>query len=221
MCYKEAMRYLVLAALVAACGSDPDPVAPVTFAPRPGRPGERFAVRFEHKSINPVSAHQAVEVSVKGDFVDEVQPPARVVRAGSVGGEEFRLELSRREGHLVNDIGERQDVFGQFEALLPTRPVRPGDRWQVRDFWGTWRHSFPVAAPELRRSRASCVYRGEAEGVATIYAEILAETVEGPWALEGELHYDPAAQMLVRVQLKGTGQDLRQEFRLERALLAR
>jgi hypothetical protein len=214
------MRCLLLAALVAlaaACGKDPAPVVPLTFQPRPGRPGERFAVRIEHKTINPVSAHQSVEVSVKGDWVDEVRAGARVHRSGSVAGEEFGLELVRREGHLFNDLGERQDVFGQFEALLPSRAVRPGDRWQVRDFWGTWGQWFPTLAPKLRSVRAACVYRGADE----IHVEILVETFEGPYALEGELTYDRAAEMLARVELHGTGEGFRQEFRAERKLLAR
>lgn len=224
MRYKEAMRCLLLGALVAlvaACGGDPAPVVPVTLQPRPGRPGERFAVRVEHKTINPVSAHQSVEVSVKGDWVDEMQPAGRVLRSGSVGGEEFRPAMTRREGHLVNEIGERQDAFGQFEALLPTRAVRPGDRWQVRDFWGTWGAAFPAPAPKLRNVRASCTYQGAEDGVATIHAEVLAETLEGPWALAGDLAYDLAAKMLVRVELKGTGKGFRQVFLAERQLLER
>jgi hypothetical protein len=224
MRYKGTMRCLLLcalAALAAACGEDSAPVVPVTLQPRPGRPGERFAVRVEHKTINPVSAHQSVEVSVKGDWVDEMQPAARVLRSGSVGGEEFRLELTSQEGHLVNDRGERQDAFGQFEALLPTRAVRPGDRWQARDFWGTWARSFPAPAPKLRSVRAACAYRGADDRVATIRVEILVETFEGPWALAGDLAYDLAAGMLVRVELKGTGKGFRQELTAERALLDR
>lgn len=221
MRYKGAMRLLVLAAFFAACGKAPDPVVPVTLERRPGRPGERYAVRLEHKTINPVSAHQSVEVSIKTDWVDEVQPEARVVRSGTVAGEEFRLELTRREGRLVNDRGERQDAFGQFEALLPTRAVRPGDRWQASDFWGTWGHGFPTGGPKLRRVKAACVYRGQARGVATIHVEILAETLQGPWALAGELTYDLAAKMLARVDLRGTGDDLRQAFSAERRLLER
>lgn len=224
MRYKGSMRLLALgafAALAAACGRDPDPVVPVTFEHRPGRPGERFAVRVEHRTINPVSAHQSVEVSIKADWVDEVQPEARVVRSGSVEGEEFRLELTRREGHLVNELGERQDAFGQFEALLPTRAVRPGDRWQARDFWGTWGLSFPTGGPKLRRVKAACAYLGEAHGTATIHVEILVETLKGPWALEGELAYDVAAAMLVRIELRGTGEDLRQRFTAARRLLER
>ena len=216
------MRYLVLAALAAACGNEPAPVAPVTFQRRPGQPGERFAVRVEHKTINQVSPHQAVEFSVNGSYVDQVQPAARVLRSGSVAGEDFRLELMRREGHLVNDLGERQDEFEQFEALLPARPVRPGDRWQARDFWGTWGgRTFPLSAPKLRSVRASCVYRGLEDRVATIHVEILAETVKGPYALEGDLAYDVAAEMLVRVELRGTGDDLRHVMTAERELLER
>lgn len=224
MRYKETVRYLVpgvLAVLVAACGKDPDPVVPVTFEPRPGRPGERFAVRVEHKTINPVSAHQSVELSIKSNWVDEVQPAARVVRSGSVAGEDFRLELTRQEGHLVNDLGERQDAFGQFEALLPTRAVRPNDRWQASDFWGTWGHTFPTGGPKLRRVKAACVYKGRKAAAGTIHVEILVETIEGPWALHGELTYDFGAEMLVRVELKGTGNDLGQRFLAERRLLAR
>ncbi len=224
MRYKETVRHLVpgvIAVLVAACGEDPGPVVPVTFERRAGRPGERYTVRVEHTTINPVSAHQSVEVSVKGNFVDEVQPEARVSRSGTVAGEEFRLELTRREGHLVDDLGVRRDEFGQFEALLPTRAVRPGDRWQARDFWGTWSHGFPTGGPKLRRVKAACVYKGQADGLATIHVEILAETLEGPWALHGELTYDLGAEMLVRVELEGTGNDLRQRFLAERRLLAR
>jgi hypothetical protein len=223
MRYKGAMRCLLLgalAALVVACGKDPAPVAPVTFNRRPGRPGERFAVRVEHRTINQVSPHQAVEVSKKGDYVDEVQPAARVIRSGSFDDEEIRLELTRREGHVVNDLGERQDEFEQFEALLPTRPVRPGDRWQARDFWGTW-GQFPFLAPKLKSVRASCVYQGLEDRVATIHVEILAETAKGPYALEGDLAYDLAAEMLVRVALRGTGDDLRHVMTAERELLER
>ena len=122
---------------------------------------------------------------------------------------------------LVNDRGERQDAFGQFEALLPTRAVRPGDRWQARDFWGTWARSFPAPAPKLRSVRAACAYRGADDRVATIRVEILVETFEGPWALAGDLAYDLAAGMLVRVELKGTGKGFRQELTAERALLDR
>ena len=213
------MRYLVLAALVAACGNEPAPESPVTLERRPGRPGERIAVRIEHKRINQVSPHQAVEMSKKGSYVDEVQPAAGVVRSGSFGDEEIRLELTRREGHLVDDRGERQDVFEQFEALLPTRPVRPGDRWQARDFWGTWGRTFPAPAPKLKSVRASCVYMGRKDRFATIHVELLAETAKGPWALDGDLAYDLAAEMLVRVQLHGTGDDLGQVLTAERELL--
>lgn len=211
-------RFLVLGALLVACGKEPAPVVPVTFQRRPGEPGERFAVRVEHKRINQVSPHQAVVVSKEGDYVDEVQPDARVIRVGSFDNEEIRLELSRRDGHLVNDVGERQDAFGQFEALLPARPVRPGARWQARDFWGTW-GLFPFLVPKLRRVRAACVYQGQKDRVATIHVEILAETVEGPYALEGALAYDVDAEMLVRVELRGTGGDLAHGLTAERKLL--
>ena len=209
----------MLAALVAACGKEPAPVSPVTLQRRPGRPGERIAVRIEHKRINQVSPHQAVEMLKKGNYVDDVQPAARVLRSGTFGDEEIRLELTRREGSLVNDRGARQDVFEQFEALLPTGPVRPGDRWQARDFWGTWGHTFPAPAPKLKSVRASCVYTGQKDKVATIHIELLAETVKGPWALEGDLAYDLAAEMLVRVQLHGTGDDLGQVLTAVRELL--
>ncbi|MHC4492198.1 MAG: hypothetical protein ACYTDU_11285 [Planctomycetota bacterium] len=91
------MRCLLLgalAALVVACGKDPAPVAPVTFNRRPGRPGERFAVRVEHRTINQVSPHQAVEVSKKGDYVDEVQPAARVIRSGSFDDDSASVRTS-------------------------------------------------------------------------------------------------------------------------------
>ncbi|MHC4819981.1 MAG: hypothetical protein ACYTF8_18220 [Planctomycetota bacterium] len=213
------MRYLVLAALVAACGNEPAPVSPVTLKRRPGRPGERIAVRIEHKRINQVSPHQAVEMSKQGNYVDEVQATARVLRSGTFGDEEIRSELTRRERSLVDDRGARQDVFEQFEGLLPARPVRPGDRWQVRDFWGTWGHTFPAPAPKLKSVRASCVYMGRKDQIATIHVELLAETVKGPWALDGDLSYDLAAEMLVRVQLHGTGDDLGQVVTAERELL--
>jgi len=208
----------MLAALVVACGKEPAPVAPVTLKHRPGRPGERFAVRVEHRQINQVSPHQAVEVSKKGNYVDEVQSDARVIRSGRFDSEEIRIELTRREGHLVNDLGERHDQFEQFEALLPTRPVRPGDRWQARDFWGTW-GLFPFLAPKLRSVRASCAYTGQRDRVATIHVEILAETAKGPYALEGDLAYDLAAEMLVRVELRGAGGDLGHVMTAERELL--
>jgi hypothetical protein len=43
--------------------------------------------------------------------------------------------------------------------------------------------------------------------------------VKGPWALDGDLSYDLAAEMLVRVQLHGTGDDLGQVVTAERELL--
>ena len=209
-----------LGVLAAACGKDPAPITPVTLQRRPGRPGERFAVRVEHKTINQVSPHQAVHVSKKGDYVDEVQADARVVRNGTFDAEEVRIELTRRDGHLVDDLGERRDEFGQFEALLPTRPVRPGDRWQARDFWGTW-GLFPYRAPKLRSVRASCAYQGRKDRVATVHVEVLVETAQGPYALEGDLAYDVEAEMLVRVELRGTGGDLGHVMTAERALLER
>jgi hypothetical protein len=208
----------MLAALVAACGKEPTPVVPVTLKHRPGRAGERIAVRIEHKRINRVSPHQAVEMVIEGTYLDEVQPAARVLRSGTFGDEEIRLELTRREGRLVDERGERQDVFEQFEALLPERPVRPGDRWQARGFWGTWGHTFPAPAPKLRSVRASCVYMGQTDRVATIHVELLAETANGPWALDGDLAYDLAAEMLVRVELRGTGDDLGQVITAVREL---
>jgi hypothetical protein len=223
MRYKGRMRWLLLgalAALAAACGGEPVPVAPITLQRRPGQPGDRIAVRIDHTRINQVSPHQAVEVSKKGHYVDEVQPEARVIRVGSFDGEEIRLELKRRDGHLVTELGKRSDEFEQFEGLLPTGPVRPGDRWQARDFWGTWGR-FPFQAPKLRRVKAACVYRGQADGVATIHVAILAQTVKGPWVLEGNLAYDPAAEMLVKVDLRGTGEDLRHVMTAERELLDR
>jgi len=81
-----------LGVLAAACGKDPAPITPVTLQRRPGRPGERFAVRVEHKTINQVSPHQAVHVSKKGDYVDEVQADARVVRNGTFDAEEVRID---------------------------------------------------------------------------------------------------------------------------------
>jgi hypothetical protein len=209
---------LLLGLLVAACGNEPAPVVPVSFQRRAGRPGERFAVRIEHQRINQVSPHQSVVVTKKGDYVDEVESDSSVLRAGSFDNEEVRLTLTRREGHLVDDRGERQDAFAQFEALLPERPVRPGDRWQARDFWGAWGR-FPPKAPRLRSVRAACVYRGREDGVATIHVEILAETASGPYAFAGSLVYDVGAAMLVRVELRGTGGDLRHVLLAERKLL--
>jgi hypothetical protein len=217
MRYKEAMRYIVLTLLLAACGQKALP-DPVTFRPRPGEPGERFAMRYEHKTIHPVSSHQSVESSVKAGYVDEVQPEGRVIRIDAMGDEKHRFQLTLREGRLVNELGERQDDFRQFEALLPPRPVRPNDRWQARDFWGTW-GLFPLGAPKLKSVRAACVYRGAAGQAGTIHVEILAETVKGPWALEGDLTYDLGAEMLVRVELRGKGGGSRHEMRLERKFL--
>lgn len=209
----------MLGLLVAACGNDRAPVSPVTFQRRAGEPGERFAVRIEHQRINPVSSHQSVVVTGTGEYVDEVEAGLDVLRVGSFdNGEEVRLALTRRQGHLVDDRGERQDAFAQFEALLPDRPVRPGDRWQARDFWGAWGR-FPLRAPTLRGVRAACVYRGQEDQVATIHVEILAETAKGPYAFEGSLAYDITAAMLVRVELRGTGGDLRHVLKAERKLL--
>lgn len=212
----SSRRWLFLGVLLAACGKEP--VAPVTLQRCPGRPGERLAVRLEHKMLNPVSAHQSIEVSKKASFVDEVQPDGRVVRIGSFDAKEIRVTLTRHDGRLVNDLGERQDVFEQFEALLPERPVLPGDRWQARDFWGTW-GLFPFLAGKLRSVRAACAYQGEADGVGRIHVEILAETGKGPYALQGSLQYDLAAGRLVRVALRGTGDDLRHVMTVEREQL--